>query len=48
MAVPDFQSLMLPLLKLASDGQEHTAAEAVEQLAQAFQLSCFLGTTCGS
>jgi hypothetical protein len=39
MPVPDFQSLMLPLLKLASDGQEHTAAEAVEQLAQEFQLS---------
>ncbi len=39
MAVPDFQTLMLPLLKLASDGQQHTPAEAVEQLAQQFQLS---------
>jgi len=39
MAVPDFQSLMLPLLKLAGDGQPHTLAEAVEQLAQEFQLS---------
>ena len=39
MAVPDFQTLMLPLLKLASDGQQHTLAEAVEQLAQEFQLS---------
>jgi Mrr N-terminal domain len=39
MAVPDFQTLMLPLLKLASDGQLHTLAEAVEQLAQEFQLS---------
>lgn len=39
MAVPDFQSLMLPLLKLAGDGQEHTSADAVEQLAEAFQLS---------
>jgi hypothetical protein len=39
MAVPDFQTLMLPLLKLAGDGQRHTLAEAVEQLAQEFQLS---------
>jgi hypothetical protein len=39
MAVPDFQTLMLPLLKLASDGQQHTFAQAVEQLAQEFQLS---------
>lgn len=39
MAVPDFQSLMLPLLKLAGDGQQHTIAEAVERLAQEFQLS---------
>jgi len=39
MAVPDFQTLMLPLLKLASDGQQHTVAETVERLAQEFQLS---------
>ncbi|MCA1563197.1 MAG: DUF262 domain-containing protein [Acidobacteria bacterium] len=39
MAVPDFQTLMLPLLKLAGDGQQHTSAEAVESLAQRFQLS---------
>jgi restriction system protein len=39
MAVPDFQTLMLPLLKLASDGQQHTLAETVEQLALQFQLS---------
>jgi Mrr N-terminal domain/Protein of unknown function DUF262 len=39
MAVPDFQSLMLPLLKLAGDGLQHTSAEAVERLAQEFQLS---------
>ena len=39
MAVPDFQTLMLPLLKLASDGQQHTLAETVERLAQEFQLS---------
>jgi hypothetical protein len=39
MAVPDFQSLMLPLLKLAGDDLQHTSAEAVERLAQEFQLS---------
>jgi restriction endonuclease Mrr len=26
MSIPDYQSLMLPLLKLASDGQEHSLA----------------------
>src|SRR5262245_53496530 len=39
MSVPDFQTLMLPLLKLAADDQQHTSAEAVETLAQQFQLS---------
>src|SRR5688572_1684094 len=39
MAVPDFQSLMLPLLKLASDGNEHGLADAIEGLAREFQLS---------
>src|SRR3989442_13354784 len=39
MAVPDFQTLMLPLLELAGDGQEHTSPAAVESLAQRFQLS---------
>ena len=39
MTVPDFQTLMLPLLNLASGGQRHTLAEAVEHLAQEFQLS---------
>jgi Mrr N-terminal domain len=38
-AVPDFQTLMLPLLKLASDGKHHTVAETVERLAEEFQLS---------
>jgi restriction system protein len=39
MAVPDFQTLMLPLLELASDGQRHNLAEAIERMAQEFQLS---------
>ena len=39
MPVPDFQTLMLPLLKMLGDGEQHTLAEAVERLAQEFQLS---------
>ena len=36
MAIPDYQSLMLPVLKLASDGKEHKFSSAVEGLADAF------------
>jgi restriction system protein len=32
-AVPDFQSLMLPMLRLASDGEEHSLAESRRLLA---------------
>jgi restriction system protein len=39
MAVPDFQSLMLPLLKIAGDGQEHTASEVVDALVLQFKLT---------
>ncbi|GCE25854.1 restriction endonuclease [Dictyobacter alpinus] len=39
MAVPDYQSLMLPLLKVASDGNEHTLSEAIELLSQQLQLN---------
>ncbi len=39
MAVPDFQSCMLPLMQLAADGQVHTSDEAIETLAQHFQLT---------
>ena len=38
MAVPDFQSLMRPLLHIAADGKEHALADAraqVEDLCQA-------------
>ena len=37
--VPDFQTLMRPLLEFASDGKEHSLAEAREKLAQVFKLS---------
>jgi restriction system protein len=39
MAVPDFQTIMLPLLKLAADGKEHSFSEAIDALAQYFKLN---------
>ncbi len=37
--IPDYQSIMLPLLKLSSDGSEHSLKQAVEQLSDEFQLT---------
>ena len=39
MAVPDYQSIMLPLLKIAGDGNELSKNETIERLAQQFGLS---------
>src|SRR3990172_5350101 len=39
MAVPDFQSFMLPLLKAVSDGKEYNLSEVVDKLAEQFQFS---------
>ena len=39
MAVPDFQSLMLPLLRVAADGKEHSLAEARGRVGEEFKLS---------
>lgn len=39
MAVPDFQSFMLPLLKFASDGKEHSQSEASESLSHYFSIT---------
>lgn len=39
MAIPDFQSIMLPLLKFCADGKEHTNRDAVDALAMEFNLS---------
>ncbi|OEU70820.1 MAG: restriction endonuclease [Desulfovibrio sp. S3730MH75] len=39
MAIPDYQTLMLPVLKLASDSKEHKFRDAVEQLADEFSLT---------
>ena len=39
MAIPDYQTLMLPVLKLVADGAEHKFSHAVELLAEEFSLS---------
>jgi len=39
MAIPDFQSVMLPLLELSGDGKIHNIHDAVNQLADLFNLS---------
>jgi restriction endonuclease Mrr len=39
MSIPDFQTLMLPMLALAVDGEEHSLAEAREKLAERFTLT---------
>ena len=39
MPIPDFQSLMRPLLQLAADGQSHTIRDALDKLASEFSLS---------
>ena len=37
--IPDFQTLMFPLLQLISDGKEHTIREIINSLANEFKLS---------
>jgi len=39
MAIPDYQTIMLPLLKFAGDGQEHSLRETIDFLANEFSLS---------
>lgn len=39
MSIPDFQSLMLPLLTLAGDRQEHILSDTLDVLASRFELS---------
>src|SRR6266545_361828 len=38
MPIPDYQSLLLPLLFLGRDGKEHALDEAIEDLARQFKL----------
>jgi restriction system protein len=37
--IPDFQTIMKPLLQVASDGKQHSNREAREVLANTFKLS---------
>ena len=39
MTIPDYQSIMLPLLKFAGDGAEHSLRETIEALADEFDLA---------
>src|SRR5947199_16209 len=39
MAIPDFQTIMRPVLAIVADGQDHTAKEIREQLAVDFSLT---------
>jgi restriction system protein len=39
MPIPDFQTIMLPLLQFASDREEHSIHEAVDELARQFSLT---------
>jgi restriction system protein len=39
MAIPDYQTIMLPLLRLAADGVDHKFRDAIEKLATEFSLT---------
>lgn len=39
MAIPDYQSIMRPLLELSKDGKEHSVRELIEPLSVSFHLS---------
>jgi len=39
MSIPDYQSIMLPLLRLLTDEKEHSFRDSIENLAQFFKLS---------
>ncbi len=39
MAIPDYQTIMLPLLQFASDGKEHSIRDAIDRLGMLFELT---------
>ena len=39
MTIPDYETLMLPVLRLAGDGQEHRIGDVIGQLAKEFRLT---------
>ena len=39
MPIPDFQTLMLPMLQIANDGKEYTVHDFTDMLAKQFNVS---------
>jgi len=39
MALPDYQAIMLPLLRFLADENEHSLRESIEYLAEQFKLT---------
>ena len=39
MPIPDYQTIMLPLLKFTGDGKEHSIKESVESMSKVFNLN---------
>ncbi len=39
MSIPDFEAIMLPLLKIAGDGKEHSVRDAGDRIADLFHLT---------
>lgn len=39
MPIPDYQTLMIPLLKISSDGEEHKLGDAIDLLSKVFNLT---------
>lgn len=39
MPIPDYETIMLPLLKFSSDANEHSSKEAIESLSKSFKLT---------
>jgi len=38
-AIPDYQVVMLPLMRAVADGEEHSLSELIETLASEFHLT---------
>ena len=39
MAIPDYQTIMLPLLKFLTDGNEHSTRDSIEHISNLYNLS---------
>jgi restriction endonuclease Mrr len=38
--IPTYEEIMLPLLKLIEDGEEHESNETIDKLTKIFKFSC--------